>query len=207
MASPSYGAGPHPDHESVASGGAERRSALQEEVVAKRAAATGIVPVGSMGEPATARSVGAVGSVEPDYRGAKPGSGTRSGEVPWGAATGDPSRCRSTHRDGIRANHRGSGTLSMWQAGGQLSRSGSNGRLQRQSPAVGTYHQARQFDIALPTGGSGAGNSAQSSGMAQPILSPDDAAGTEDRQDRHGTPIGRLSVLDDAPGMGLSAVD
>ena len=71
----------------------------------------------------------------------------------------------------------------------------------------GTHHQARQFDIALPAGGGGAGNSAQSSGMAQPILSPDDAAGTEDRQGRHGAATGCLSVLDDAPGMGLSAVD
>jgi hypothetical protein len=42
--------------------------------------------------------------------------------------------------------------------------------------------------------------------MAQPILSPDDAAGTEDRQGRHGASAGRLFVLDDAPVMGLSAV-
>ena len=42
--------------------------------------------------------------------------------------------------------------------------------------------------------------------MAQPILSPDDAAGTEDRQGRHGASAGSLSVLDDAPRMGLSAV-
>jgi hypothetical protein len=34
MASPPYGAGAYADHESVASGGAERRSAVQEEVVA-----------------------------------------------------------------------------------------------------------------------------------------------------------------------------
>ena len=40
----------------------------------------------------------------------------------------------------------------------------------------------------------------------QPILSPDDAARTEDRQGCHGAATGCLSVLDDAPGMGLSAV-
>ena len=83
-----------------------------------------------------------------------------------GTTAGDPSWCRSPHRAGFRADHREGGTLSMWEAGGQLSRSGSNGRLQRQSPTVGTYHQARQFDIALPAGGGGAGNRAQSSGMA-----------------------------------------
>ena len=43
--------------------------------------------------------------------------------------------------------------------------------------------------------------------MAQSIFSPDDAAGTEDRQGRHGAATGCLCVLDDAPEMGLSAVD
>src|SRR5271157_5399464 len=106
MASAPHGTGPHPDHESVASRGAERRSALQEEVVAKRTATTGIVSAGSVGEPATARSAGAVGSVEPDHRGAEPGGGAGSGEVPRGATAGDPSRCRSTHRTGVCADHR-----------------------------------------------------------------------------------------------------
>jgi transposase len=56
-------------------------------------------------------------------------------------------------------------------------------------------------------GRSGSDYRAQSSSMAQPILLPDDEAGTEDRQGRHGASVGRLSVLDDAPRMGLSAVD
>ena len=44
------GAGGHAHHESIASGGPERRLALQEKVVAgKRTAATGVVPVGSLG--------------------------------------------------------------------------------------------------------------------------------------------------------------
>ena len=42
--------------------------------------------------------------------------------------------------------------------------------------------------------------------MAQPILSLNDAPGTEDRQGRHRASAGGLSVLDDAPGTGLSAV-
>ena len=81
------------------------------------------------------------------------------------------------------------------------------GRVQWEPAPAGSHHQARQFDLALPAGGGGAGHGAQSSGMAQPVLSPDDAAGTEDRQGRHGAATGCLSVLDDAPGMGLSAVD
>ena len=42
--------------------------------------------------------------------------------------------------------------------------------------------------------------------LAQPILSPDDATRPHDRQVGDGTPTSCLSVLDDAPGMGLSAV-
>ncbi len=64
-----------------------------------------------------------------------------------------------------------------------------------------------QLDVALLTGRSGPGYRAQSSRMAPPLLSPDDAAWPEDRQGRHGAAIGCLSVLDAAPGMGLSAVD
>ena len=50
-----HGAGAHADHEPVASGGTERRPALQEEVVAGSGTeAAGVVPVSSVGEPATA---------------------------------------------------------------------------------------------------------------------------------------------------------
>jgi hypothetical protein len=42
--------------------------------------------------------------------------------------------------------------------------------------------------------------------MAQPVLSPNTATGTEDRQGCYGASAGGLSVLDDAAGMGLSAV-
>ena len=41
-------------------------------------AATGVVPAGSVGEPATARSAGVAGSTEPDDRGAEPGDRARS---------------------------------------------------------------------------------------------------------------------------------
>jgi hypothetical protein len=42
--------------------------------------------------------------------------------------------------------------------------------------------------------------------LPQPILSPDDAAGTEGRQGRDGSATGGFFVLDAASGMGLSAV-
>src|ERR1700693_3032412 len=120
MASAPHGTSPHAHHESVAGRCAERRSALQEEAVAHQTSATGIVPVGSLGESATERSVGVAGSTDPDNSGAEPGGGAGSGEVPRGTTTGDPSWCRSTHCAGVCADHRESGPLFVWQAGGEL---------------------------------------------------------------------------------------
>src|SRR6266852_468664 len=83
---------------------------------------------------------------------------------------------------------------------------GAVGRIQREPATLGPYHQTGEFDVALPAGGSGAGDGAQSARVAQPICPPDDATRTENRQGSDGSPTGGSSVLDDAPGMGLSAV-
>ena len=131
-------------------------------------AATGIVPVGSLGQPTTARPAGVAGSIEPNHRGVKPGGGAGSREVSRGTTTGDASRCRSTYRTGVRADHRRSRTLSVRQAGGQLSRPGSTGRLQWESKPAGTHHQARKLAVAFLAGGSRAGHGAESCGVAQP---------------------------------------
>ncbi len=58
-------------------------------------------------------------------------------------------------------------SLSLRQAGGQLSGTGAAGGVQRKPAAVGTHHQARQFDDAFPAGGGGTSHGAQSAGMAQ----------------------------------------
>src|SRR5882762_7934922 len=56
-------AGAHSNDEPTASRGAQRRPTLQEEVVVgARTGATGVVPVGSLGEPAPKRSTGVAGS-------------------------------------------------------------------------------------------------------------------------------------------------
>src|SRR5437870_319656 len=55
-----------------------------------------------MGQPATPRSAGVVGSTEPDYRGTESGHRAGSRKVPRSAATDDSSRCRPTHRAGIK---------------------------------------------------------------------------------------------------------
>jgi hypothetical protein len=69
--------------------------------------------------------------------------------------------------------------------------------------AAGTYHQTGQFDDAFPAGG-GAGDGAQPAGVAQQISPPDAAARTKNRRDRHGAQASGSSVLEDAPGTGLS---
>jgi hypothetical protein len=104
---------------------------------------------------------------------------------------------------GVRADHRGSESVSLRQAGGQLSGAGTVGRLQRQSETARAHHQAGEFDIAFLAGGSGAGDRAQCAGMAQSVRSPGAAAGTEDRQGCDGAETGGSPVLDVAPGMEL----
>ena len=63
------GAGPHTDHEPVASSGAERRSTLQEEVVAGTWPETTRVPsADALGKPTTKGSTGVSGSIKSDHR-------------------------------------------------------------------------------------------------------------------------------------------
>src|SRR5271169_2103717 len=159
-----------------------------------------------MGEPATARSTGVDGSTEPDHRGTKSGDRAGSREVSRGAAAKNASRSRCLERTGLRADYRQSGAFSVRQAGGELSGAGAAGRLERKSATAGPYHQAGEFDIAFFAGGSGAGDGAQPAGVAQQVSPSDDATRPQDCQGRNGPQAGGPSVLDDAPGMGLSAV-
>ena len=73
----------------------------------------------------------------------------------------------SADRTGLRADHRQGRPVSVREAGGELSGTGAVGRLQRESPPAGAYHQTGEFDVALSAGGSGAGHSTQPAGMAQ----------------------------------------
>src|SRR5579862_6194848 len=136
-----HGAGAYPDHESTASSRAERRAALQEAVMAgTRTRAAGIVSPGTVGEPAPARPAGVAGSTEPKHHGAEPGDRAGSREVPRSPASDDASRCWSSHRTGLRTDHRRCEPLSVREAGGELSRTGTAGRLQRESSPTGPYH-------------------------------------------------------------------
>src|SRR5215470_15096023 len=69
------------------------------------------------------------------------------------AAARDASPSRSTHGTGLRVGDRNSGTLSLRQAGRQLSRAGSRGEIQRGSAETGTHQQARQRVAQVAAGG------------------------------------------------------
>src|ERR1019366_566920 len=74
VASSPDGTGADADDESAASGGAQRRPTLQEEVVARSGTGTtGVVSVSPLGEPAPARPAGVAGPNEPYDREANAG--------------------------------------------------------------------------------------------------------------------------------------
>src|SRR6266852_5866393 len=122
-----------------------------------------------------------------------------------GTTPADPSWSRTADGTGVRADHRESRSVPVWEANRELSGTGAVGGLERESATAGTYHETRELSITVPAGRSGASNGAQPSGMAQQVYSPDDAARTENRQGRDGTKTGGSPVLDDAQGMGLRA--
>src|SRR5580692_235034 len=119
----------------------------------------------------------------------------------------DPSRSRTADGTGFCADHRTSGSVPVWQADRELSGTGAAGGLERESTTTGPYHQTRQLSVALLVSGSGPGDGAQRSGMAEQVPPSDAAPGTEDRQGGDGAPTGGPGVLDDAPGMELRAVE
>src|SRR5216684_4079462 len=168
MAPAPDGAGAHPDHEPTARGGAERRPALQEAVVASLGTrATGGIPVSPVGEPAPARSAGVAGSTNSNDCRANPSHRAGNGEVSGGAAIANPSRGRPTDCLGLCADYRESGSVSMWQADRQLSGAGAAGEIEWGSAPAGTYHETREHTAAFPAGGGSASDGAEPPGMAE----------------------------------------
>ena len=180
----------------------------EEEVVAgMRTAATGVVPLSSLGEPATTGSAGVAGSTESDDCRAEPSGRSGSGEVSGSPALDDASRGGSADGFGLHTHHWGGRAIWLRQADCQLCRTGAAGEVERESAPAGPYHEAGQLHVALLVGGSGPSYSPQHPGMAQPIFPSEDAAGTENRQGSDGAKTGGSFVLDDAQAMGLRAVE
>jgi transposase len=61
----------------------------------------------------------------------------------------------SPDRTGVRPDHRQRGAFSVWEAGCKLSRTGAARKVQRETAALGSHHQTREFDRTLSAGGSG----------------------------------------------------
>jgi hypothetical protein len=131
----------------------------------------------------------------------------QGGEVWRSLAVDDAPGRRCVDRTGVRADHRGCEAFSVWQAGGELSGTSAARRFQWESAATGTHYQAREFDAALSAGGSGSSHGTQPARMAPQVRALDDAAWPQDCQGRDGAETSDSAVLDDAPGVGLSAVD
>jgi len=162
VASAPDGAGAHADHESAASGGPQRRPALQEEVVARNGKeATGIVSVSPVGEPAPAGSAGAAGPADSDDCRAHASHRARSGEQSRGATIANTSRGGTTDGAGLRAGNRESGSVSVWQADRELSGTDTVGGLEWEAAPAGPYHETRQLSVAVLVSGSGPSHGAQ----------------------------------------------
>src|SRR5262249_28518576 len=160
----------------------------EEEVMARVGTeTTRVISISSLGEPATSGSADVAGSTEPDDCGAEPGDRATSRGVSRSTAVDDASPRGAADRFGLPAHHPARRPVPLRQADCELSGIGATGGVERQSATPGTYHKTGEFDVALLAGGSSPGYGAQPSGMAQPVLPSDDAAGAEDRQGRHGT--------------------
>ena len=115
---------------------------MQEEAVERaRTRTTGSISLSPLGQPATERSAGVTGSSEPNDCPIDTGDRAGSGEIPTGGALDDPSRGGCTDGVSLRADYRGSRTLSVRQTSGVLFGIGTLGGLERRQASAGTYHK------------------------------------------------------------------
>ena len=167
---------------------------------------TGVIGACSVGRPTTPGFARRTRPTHSEGPGTDPSFGRGSGEATGDAATDDPFRRGPTDGLSVRVSDWNTRTLSLRQADCQLCRTGSVGRVQRRSPPTRAHQQTGQLAAALLAGGSGPGHGAQSTAVAQQVLSPRHAARQEDRQSSDGSKAGGTSVLDVASGSGLRSV-
>src|SRR2546429_6548072 len=144
MAPTSAGADADADHESAAGRGDERRLSLEEKAVQrKRTRAARKTPVGSLGQSASERIIGAAGPAGSKDCGVNGSGRARSQEKARSAAV-DESSWRGTHNGaGLRSGHWNAGSVSLWQAAWQLHRAHSVRGLQWRPATAGAHQQAR----------------------------------------------------------------
>jgi len=91
---------------------------------------------------------------------------------------------------GLRVGDWNARTFWLRQADCQLRGGGALGGVKRRPTTTRPHQQTRQRSIVLPAGRSRAGDGAQRSAMAQPVLSPGHAAWAQDRQGGDGAEVG-----------------
>jgi hypothetical protein len=102
------------------------------------------VLVGLLGRQAPAGCIGAAGPVESHDCEVNRSRRAGSQKTPRSAAINDPPGRGPTDSTGLRANHRDSGAVSLWQADRQLCRTHPLRGLQCGPATVGTHQQARE---------------------------------------------------------------
>src|SRR6266446_6092283 len=118
MAPASAGADAHANHESVASGGDERGLSLEEKTVQRKGTSTARKTlVGSLGQSASERIIGAAGPAGSKDCGVNGSSRARSQQTTGGAAVDDTSWGGTHHGTSLRSGHRDAGAVSLRQAG------------------------------------------------------------------------------------------
>ncbi len=133
------------------------RQALEEKTAQRTGTSTAREAlVGSLGQSAPERIIGAVGPAGSKDCGVNFSGRAGSQETARGAAVDDPSWRGTTYWADLPSGHRGAGAVSLWQADRQLSRTYPVRGLQRRPATAGTYQQARQPSTALLAGGSSA---------------------------------------------------
>src|SRR5450432_1272498 len=95
-----------------------------------------------------------------------------------GSAFADASGSGATDGVGVRADHRKSGAVSVWQADRVLPGAGAAGRFEWTATTTRAHHETRQLVAAFPAGRGGAGVGAESARMAEQVLSHGAAART-----------------------------
>src|SRR3982075_3432013 len=126
-------------------------------------------------------------------------SGATTSREPRGSRTPDEASRRGTgDRTGVRVDPGTGDTLPEEQTRGELSRTESEGTLQRRQAANEHDQQAGQYHDALVAGGSGADGGAVRSRTAASVSAIEVSPGRERGQSGHRAQTGREVVLDAA---------
>ena len=162
--------------------------------------------VGSLGQSASQRTIGAAGPAGSKDCGVNGSGRARSQKTARGAAINDASWGGTPHGVGLRSRHWNAGAVSLWQADRQLHRARSVRGLQCRPATAGTYQQAGQFSTPLFAGGSIPSSRTVQPGLATSVCAPKDAPGKKNCQSGHGQKTCCSVVLDVAKQLAIFAV-